>query len=245
MSFLDSLLASVSPKPATPPAASPGTEKNGTPHAPTQEEVIQANAAVGGGDAMKTEKEKAVDIWGAKPAESAIKSSVFGPTDTAKFDTAVTQMDFLKGLDPAIVQKAQSGDAAALSQLVNHVGQNSYKSAALSSKELIEQGVASKVGEIREEMKAEFRAMSGMQAIDKANPAFTDPEVSPMLTQFKSQLRAAYPTATPEELAKHAQDRLVTIARKIIDGSPEGMAAAEKKKTSDTPPALTAASWLT
>lgn len=240
MSFLEKLLGNAMKKDAP---ATPGTEKNGETHAPSQGEIMQANKAVGGSDAGKTAQDKMAEIWEAKPAESPVAKPVFQPTDPAALQQAVSQINFAEVVPQELLTKATSGDAAAMMEALNLVARAGYSASAESSKELLGQHDSIRTSQIDELINQRFKQLMGGEAVKKVNPAFENPKYAPMLSKLQKQFQAAYPNASPEELATHAQKFMEDFANDIYKGSPEGRKREETRKAAMTEKPL-AAKWL-
>lgn len=241
MSFFEKLLGNAMKKDPAP--ATPGTEKNGQEHAPSQGEIMQANKVVGGSDAGKTAQDKMAEIWKAKPQESPVSKPVFQPTDPAALQQAVSSINFAEVVPQELMQKATGGDGAAMMEMLNLVARAGYSASAESSKELLGQHDQIRTSQIDELIEQRFKQMMGGEAVKKVNPAFENPKYAPMLSKLQTQFQAAYPNASPEELAKHAQKFMEDFANDIYTGSPEGKARAEKQKQVMNEKPL-AAKWL-
>lgn len=241
MSFLEKLLGNAMKKETAP--ATPGTEKNGETHAPSQGEIMQANKAVGGSDAGKSTQDKMAEIWAAKAPEPATAKPVFQPTDPAALQQAVSSINFAEVVPAELLQKATGGDAAAMMEALNLVARAGYSASAESSKELLSQHDQIRTSQMEERMMQKFKELLGGEAVKKVNPAFENPKYAPMLDKLQKQFQAAYPNASPEELARHAQKFMEDFANDIYTGSPEGRARAEKQKQVLNEKPL-AAKWL-
>jgi len=239
--FLEKLLGGAMKKDE--PQANPGTIKNGQEHAPSQGEIMKANAAVGGSDAGKTSEDKAKEIWGAKPIESPTSKPVFQPTDPQALQQAVSSINFAEVVPAELMTKAAGGDAAAMMEMMNLVARAGYSASAESSKELLSQHDSVRTSQIDQLIEQRFKQMMGGEAVKKVNPAFENPKYAPMLDKLQKQFQAAYPNASPQELANHAQKFMEDFANDIYTGSPEGKqrAAAKTQAMNEKP---LAAKWL-
>lgn len=240
--FFENLMAKAMGESKSP--ATPGTEKNGNLHAPSQGEIIKANQAVGGSDLGKTIQEKAPDIWAAKPQESATAKPVFQPTDPNALQQAVSSINFAEVVPQELMQKASGGDAAAMAEMLNLVARAGYAASAESAKELVTQHDATRTSQMEDRMMQKFKEMLGGEAVKKVNPAFENPRYAPMLDKLKTQFQAAYPNAGPDELARHAEKFMEDFANDIYKGSPEGRKREESRKIATSEKPL-AAKWLT
>jgi hypothetical protein len=118
--------------PATPPAAN-NTPPNNTP--PAKEDLSQNPPTVGPDGKMPgtdPNNQNPLDVY-SKMFDNANKDSdIQAPTfkiDPKVLSEVSGKMDFTRGIDAEILQKASSGDTAALLSLIKTVGQNSYRAA--------------------------------------------------------------------------------------------------------------------
>ncbi len=193
----------------------------------------QVNAAKAAIDASggKTPEMKYEEIWKQEAAPIVNQGPVFS-TDQAKFAEAVSGMDFTKNLPQDVMQKALSGDANAFMALLNRVGQNAFSSATISSRDMVEHATKKTGGSLEQQVREAVRVALSEANLTKANTAFNDPLVQPLLKEVNGRLRSKFPEASPEELATKSQQMLMQIATRIVSGSPEEVA--RQKQETDT-----------
>jgi len=115
-----------------------------------------------------------------------------------------TKMDFTKGIDEAVLAKATSGDVSALMSIIKQVGQNSYKAALEHSTSLTDTFLNQR-GEFESKQVAKG-VRSQLTSNELANaPNYSHPVVKAELNRIASQMAAANPDASPQEIAKSAQ----------------------------------------
>lgn len=170
---------------------------------------------------------KAEPIWQQELAPDLASQALFTP-NMAEFQKGVNGMDFMKSVDPALAAKALGGDAAALQQLINAGAQAAFSTSATASQQLIEAAMKKRTEELKKEMQAEFRTMSAGNEARGANPAFSDPEVSPIFNDVQRRLAARFPEASPSEISRQSQEFLTSFATKILDNSPEARKSKEE-----------------
>lgn len=171
----------------------------------------------------KTPEMKYEEIWGQEVKPLVNQAPVFS-MDQEKFSQAVAGMDFTKSIPPELMQKALAGDAQSLMGLLNRVGQNAFSAATISSRDMVEHANKKAGGSFEQQVKEAVRVALSEQNLTKANAAFNDPLVTPLLREINNRIRAKFPEASPEELAKQSQQMLMQIATKIVSGSPEEVA---------------------
>lgn len=196
-----------------------GKPKQDSKPANSQVQVIQQN--------MKDPNNKAAlegdalyqSIWGTEPAAQPGTKNLFN-TDPEKFGKAVADMDFAKSIPKEMLEKALGGDMQTLMAVINRVGQNAFSTATISSREMIEHANRTQGGSLQSQINEAVRAALAQQNVASRNESFTDPTVAPLLQELSGRLRAKFPEASAEELGKHAESMLMSIATKIVSGSP-------------------------
>lgn len=148
--------------------------------------------------------------------------------DGAALETAAKSLNFMQGVDPALMSKAKSGDSEALMQLIEHTGRMAYQSALSHSSTL-----TGKFTEAREafnnkdfsgKVKSELtvNAMTGM-----AN--FDHPVVRKELIKVAQDIQRQHPDASPQEVAAKAKEYITELSRAVNPSS-----SADSSKTNQT-----------
>lgn len=142
---------------------------------------------------------------GGAQAAAAKKDGKLFNVDMKGFGEAVGKMDFSQHVKPELAQKALAGDAEALKELLNGVGRGSFSQSLLTSSQMMEEAFGRKEKALLQQMDERFNAMSTRSNLRKANPAFSNPQVKPIVEFVASQLEVKYPDSTPEERTEAAQ----------------------------------------
>ena len=134
------------------------------------------------------------------------------------------KMDFTKGINGEVLQKATSGDVNALLDIIKTVGQNSYRAAIEHNTALTDTFLNTR-GEF-EKKSLERGVKSQLTASELSNaPNYNHPVVKAELNRIASQFAAANPDASPQEVAKAAQkyisDLQAALNPETKKGSPE------------------------
>lgn len=158
------------------------------------------------------------DIWKDDPKAAAGSGKMFNP-DMANFSKVVEGMDFAGNVDPALQQKALAGDAEAMKQLLNSVGRNSFSRSALMASEMMNDGFTKKSTEFEKTMENKFKSLTARQNLAKNNPAFSSPEIRPLMESIETRLRSRFPEASAEDITQKAQEYLLGMAGKIHGGA--------------------------
>lgn len=117
------------------------------------------------------------------------------------------KMDFTRGVNPEALQKATSGDVNALLDVIKQVSQNSYRAALEHSTALTDSHLKQR-GEF-ESKKLERGVNKKLTETALANtPNYSHPVVKAELNRIASQIAAANPDASPQEVAQTAQKYL-------------------------------------
>lgn len=241
-SMIQNLMRSLQPQQAQQPAQQPAQPKETNP----QMQLIEKQQQPGVNPAAHSAnpEEEAAKMWQQKPLENPAAGPVFQP-DMQKFQEAVGKMDFMKGLDPALVQKALSGDNAAFQEAINLAARQAYAQSTLGSQHLVEAALEKRMKDFETMMAQRFTSLRANERVVEQNPAFKDPSVSPLLNDVQSRLQAQFPEASPAEIAERAQKVLVAMAQKIVGGTPESREAATKKSQDTAAGAFNWAEWAT
>ena len=114
------------------------------------------------------------------------------------------KMDFTKGINGEVLQKATSGDVNALLDIIKTVGQNSYRAAIEHNTALTDTFLTTR-GDF-EKKSLERGVKSQLTASELSNaPNYNHPVVKAELNRIANQFAAANPDASPQEVAKAAQ----------------------------------------
>jgi hypothetical protein len=203
-----------------------------------QQSVIQQTQQNAGKDgapttATSTAQDDMAKIWDTTPSASLSDSRVFTP-NMEQFNEAVSRMDFTRGADPQLAQKALQGDTAALAELLNAVGRGAYSQSTQAATQLIESALQKRTADLDKLIDQRFNSLHAQTQVQQQNAAFRDPQIAPLLKSIQSRLQAQFPEATADDLAGRAQKFLVGIAQKIVEGTPEAQQRAKEKQTTES-----------
>lgn len=116
------------------------------------------------------------------------------------------KMDFTKGINPELIQKATNGDAASMIQLIQEVGRNSYRASLEHTTKLTDTHLGQRSEFEGKKLRQGVKQELTMGAFDPAtNPQLNHPVVRTELNRIASQFAAANPDATPQEIAGMAK----------------------------------------
>ena len=130
------------------------------------------------------------------------------------------KMSFTKGLDQELLQKATSGDVGSLLEIINKVGQNSYRAAIEHNTTLTDQFL-NKRGEFEaKRLNKGVREQLTSSALADT-PNYQHPVIKAELNRVASQFAAANPDASPQEVAQAAKKYIDDIQAALNPKSQE------------------------
>lgn len=173
-------------------------------------------------EGAKSPLENYADLWApSKDNPSAGKLPTLSPVlnvDANKIMEVSRGLDFTKGIDPSLLEKATSGDGAALVALINGAAQNAYAQGALATTSIVRNAFTLQEDNFNKQvMPSVLRRHSISSEVSKLGIA-DNPATAPMLQMLEQQFSAKYPTATPTEIRTHAETYLSGFAEEIVKG---------------------------
>ena len=146
---------------------------------------------------------------------AAKNSGIQAPTfnlDPKVLSEVSSKMDFTKGINPELVQKATNGDAAAMIELMKNVGQNSYHAAMEHATKLTDVHLGQRSEFENQRLQRGVKEQLTSDAISsQAN--IKHPLVKAEINRIASQFAASpeYADASPQEIAKAAQSYFLDL----------------------------------
>lgn len=131
--------------------------------------------------------------------------------DPEKMKGLRSQQDFMKGINPELLQRATSGDMQAMMEVMHDVSRNAYAASLDHGSRLTEGFVGAREAfgkkNFSQAVQAELtnNELSGMEGA-------THPVIRKHLKQVAEQMRKVYPDASPAEIAKYAKDFVTQMA---------------------------------
>lgn len=227
--------APAAPSPASAPSVAPAPASAPAPAA-KQEDTARAGAA----DPNNPANKSAETIWKQEIPAAPSSQAVFQP-DLAKFSESVKGMDFLKSISPEVQAKIAAGDASAMQTAIQEASRAAFAQAMMGTQQMVETALAKRTQEIEKTMMEQYRQSAAGMAATGSNPAFRDPEVSPIFSDVQKRFAARFPEAAPAELAQHTETMLINMAKKILENSPEGR---KSKETADARTNNQSTDWM-
>lgn len=134
--------------------------------------------------------------------------------DPKTMDNVVKSQDFTKGIDPAVLQKAQAGDAASLFEVIQSVGRNSYRAAIEHGGMLTDKFVGAREAHSGKNVGSKVREELVSNSLSNT-PNFSHPVVRKQLTEIATRFQKQHPDATPEEIANMSKKYLGDLMQAI------------------------------
>lgn len=133
--------------------------------------------------------------------------------DPQKVADAAKTVDYARLVPPEVMTKALSGDAAAMSSILNTVVQASTANAGMSTANIVQAALAHQAKQFAEILPQEVRKLQVQQQVQQDNPLFSNPAAAPILEGLQKQMAAKYPTATPAQIAEHTKNYLADFVK--------------------------------
>lgn len=225
MSFLDYF----APKPAAPapapapaaPAANPPAPTSGNPGAPTN--VDGSNTPADPTALYAKMWDNAPDQPGAEPPALRYDPKIL--------DQVSGSMDFMKGIDPALIQKATSGDTAALMQVINLSNQQAYRASLEHNGAVVDNFIGRREQHLSKGLPGIVRGELTRGALfDSGEGQAPMPDFArQQLADTAKRIQAAHPDASPQQVAAAAKKYFTdmnaavnqqTPTKKQNDGAP-------------------------
>lgn len=143
--------------------------------------------------------------------------------DQTALTAAAGSLNFMQGVDPAVMQRAEAGDSKAIMALIEHAGRQAYQSAMSHSSTLTNKFTEAREaynnkdfsGKVKSELTV--NAMTGM-----AN--FDHPVVRKELIKVAQDIQRQHPDASPQEVAAKAKEYITALSQAVnpTSASPQG-----------------------
>lgn len=151
-----------------------------------------------------------------------------------KLAQVASSQNFLQGINPELSQKALTGDANSLMEMMNAVAQNVYKNALAHNSQLSDAFVSSRLEYENKNLSGRVKQELTASELGNNTPGFNHPVVKAQLSKVAQDLARQYPDASPQQIAKQAKDYVLELAKAINpDLGASKQASAESAKDTD------------
>jgi hypothetical protein len=160
---------------------------------------------------------------------AATKSDITAPNfslDPKVIAEASNKMDFVRGLSPELMQKATSGDANAMIQLIQEVGRRSYRASLEHTTKLTDTHLGQRAEFESKRLQKGVKEQLTNDALS-SNANFSHPVIKAELNRIAKQFAASdeYADASPQQIAE--------AAKKYLNDLHAAMNPADPKKDKD------------
>lgn len=149
--------------------------------------------------------------------------------DASKVQQSAKQIDFTKTVTPALLERINAGGEGAMQammQAMNEMGQTIFAQSMMAGTRVLENGLETSHQRLSRTLPETIRKQNVSTTLRESNPLFSNPATAPMLKMLESQLTSQFPTATPQQIAEHARNYLVSFAGEAAKLNPETQAQA-------------------
>lgn len=204
-----SLMDFFTPKPAAPapapapvaaapaPGANPPAPPSGNPGAPTN---------LDGSNTPADPTALYAKMWDNDPSQSGEAPPAL-KYDPQVLDKVSSGMDFLQGIDPALMQKATSGDISALMQVINQSNQRAYRASLEHNGAVVDNFIGRREQHLSKGLPSIVRGELTRGALFDGGEGGTQlPSFArEQLADTARRIQAAHPDASPQQVAAAAK----------------------------------------
>lgn len=148
-----------------------------------------------------------------EPAKDPLEEAVFN-LDPKKLGTAVSGLDFTKGLNPESITKALQGDTVEFGNILNHVTRSAYMMSTQMLIQMMEGGIKTNNGRFEKSLSGKFRDLS-IQSTGPKNPALNHPAAKPVVAALKQQISSQNPDLSPSEVQEQAENYFLAMGKAL------------------------------
>ena len=148
--------------------------------------------------------------------------------DPKLMDDVSNSLDFTKGVSPELLSKATSGDMNAMLQIINRVGQQSYRTALHHSTSLTDKFVGARSQHDLKNLGTHVKRELTDQALS-SDPNFSHPVVKKQLNDIANRMQRENPEASPIQIAQAAKQYILDLAEALNPPSKEKQEGADKE----------------
>jgi len=131
--------------------------------------------------------------------------------DEKALSTAASSLDFMKGIDPQLKERAMTGDATAIMELIAHGSRQAYQHALSHSSTLTGKFTDAREAYNSKSFSGKVRNELTVNALT-GTPNYSHPVVRKELIRVSKEIQAQNPDASPQEVADQARQYLTEIS---------------------------------
>lgn len=152
---------------------------------------------------------------GSAPPKDPFSEPLFN-LDPKKLGEATGKMEFTRGIDPALVQKALQGDAASFLGILNTVSRNAFTAALSTTVGMTERGFGSFKERYDNTLDGRFRDYQ-VNSMQSTNPALKHPAAAPVIAGIKQMIASQNPNMAPAEVQSQAEAYFLAMGKAMGD----------------------------
>lgn len=210
---------------APPAATPPGNTAAANPTVPSSNTLVPdgsnpAFPAVNS-DGDKSPLDGFKDLWKIDDKNKAVAPTL-SPVlnvEPTKIMEAARQIDFTKGVDTALVDKATKGDAAAFMNVINTVAQNAFAQGAAATTRIVDTGFKAQENNFNKSVMPDILRRHSIKEAVAETPLASNPAAAPLIGMLEQALTAKFPTAAASEIKSQASKFLDEFATSIVQSS--------------------------
>lgn len=132
-----------------------------------------------------------------------------------------SKLDFTKGINPELLQKAQGGDASAIMELIKSVGSNAYRASLEHTTSLTDAYLNKRTEFDNKRLSKGVKEQLTSDALN-SNPNFKHPVIKAELNRIAKQMAASpeYVDASPKDIAEAAATYLTELHNAMNPADP-------------------------
>lgn len=139
--------------------------------------------------------------------------------EPTKIMEAARQIDFTKGVDTTLVDKATKGDAAAFMNVINTVAQNAFAQGAAATTRIVDTGFKAQENNFNKSVMPDILRRHSIKEAVAETPLANNPATAPLIGMLEQALTAKFPTAAASEIKSQATKFLDEFATSIIQNN--------------------------
>lgn len=155
--------------------------------------------------------------------------------DSKILDQVAGNMDFMQGVDPELMQKAQTGDMQAIMQMMNAVARNAYRTSLQHSSALTDKFVGVREESFSKRVPNVVREELTLNTLNGGDTSGMSPTARKQLAVIAKQFQAQNPDASPSEVAAAAKKYVSDLYMQLNPQAAGGQAAGGSQQQSNEP----------
>lgn len=180
--------------------------------------------------------ENPFDIYQKVFDNAAKNSDIQAPTfslDPKIISDVAGKMDFTRGIDQELIQKASGGDAGAMMQLIQETGRNAYRASLEHATKLTDTHLGQRSEFETKNLRKGVKEQLTSDALSQGNANLNHPVIKAELNRIAKQFAASpeYADASPAEIAQAAKQYMTDLHAAMNPADPSKTKEGKAKAT--------------